>query len=367
MADPFLLIPILAATTNEKGGKRFGMLLFLLLAAGGAAYYMTRPGPSVLTLTGIVTTNDVVVSSQISGRIATLAVKEGDNVTKDQLVATIDPQALEADRAYYAHSVEGMSSQVSSNEAALRYQEEQTEHQVQQAQASLAAILAQQDQAKANLENTKLNFDRANELVHQEIAPTEQLDQTRTAYDAARAQVDSFAKQADAQRAAVALAQSNAQQVAMRQAQLQQTEHQKAAMQAQQEKANVELGYTKIVAPVGGIVDVRASLEGEVVNPGQPIITLINSDDLWVRADVEETYIGRIKLGDHLTVRLPSGEERQGTVFFRGIDGGFATQRDVSRVKRDIKTFEVRLRVDNKDRALAVGMTVYVLLPVAPR
>ena len=53
-----------------------------------------------------------------------------------------------------------------------------------------------------------------------------------------------------------------------------------------------------------------------------------------------------------------------GTVFYRAMDAGFATQRDVSRTKRDIKTFEIRLRVDNKDRRLAVGMTTYVELPV---
>ena len=69
-------------------------------------------------------------------------------------------------------------------------------------------------------------------------------------------------------------------------------------------------------------------------------------------------------LGQKLTVRLPSGVELPGTVFYRGVDAGFATQRDVSRTKRDIKTFEVRLRVDNRDRRLAVGMTAYVLLPV---
>jgi len=51
-------------------------------------------------------------------------------------------------------------------------------------------------------------------------------------------------------------------------------------------------------------------------------------------------------------------------VFFRGVDASFATQRDVSRTKRDIRTFEVRLRVDNRDRHLAVGMTAYVLLTV---
>jgi HlyD family secretion protein len=71
-----------------------------------------------------------------------------------------------------------------------------------------------------------------------------------------------------------------------------------------------------------------------------------------------------VRLGDRLTVRLPSGAERQGTVFYRAADANFATQRDVSRTKRDVKTFEIRLRVDNHDRRLAVGMTAYVLLPL---
>ena len=127
----------------------------------------------------------------------------------------------------------------------------------------------------------------------------------------------------------------------------------------------MQLGYTKILAPIDGIVDTRAALQGEVVNPGQAIVTLINPDDLWVRADVEETYIDRIHLGDQLPVRLPSGATREGTVFYRGVDADYATQRDVSRTKRDIKTFEIRLRCDNRDRALAVGMTRLRRLPCA--
>jgi len=144
------------------------------------------------------------------------------------------------------------------------------------------------------------------------------------------------------------------------------TQQQQAAAAAQTTKANVRLTYTEITAPSAGIVDVRAVRAGEVVAAGQPIVTLVNPDSLWVRADVEETYIDRIRLGDTLTVRLPSGAERRGTVIYRGVDADFATQRDVSRTKRDIKTFEVRLRVDNSDRRLAVGMSSYVLLP-APK
>jgi len=192
----------------------------------------------------------------------------------------------------------------------------------------------------------------------------EQFDQARTAFDAARARVASLAKQVDAQRAAVALARANAEQVSVRRSQLQANEHQEAAANAQRAKADVRLAYTEIHAPIDGIVDVRAVRPGEIVSPGQPVVTLINPDDLWVRADVEETYIDRVRLGDKLTVRLPSGAEREGTVFHRGVDAGFATQRDVSRTKRDIRTFEIRLRVDNRDRALAVGMTAYVLLPL---
>ena len=150
-------------------------------------------------------------------------------------------------------------------------------------------------------------------MTSQGISPMEQFDQARTAYDAARARVASLAKQVDAQRSAVALARANAEQVSVRRSQLQANEHQEAAANAQRAKADVRLAYTEIHAPIDGIVDVRAVRLGEVVNPGQPVVTLINPDDLWVRADVEETYIDRVRLGDKLTVRLPSGAEREGT------------------------------------------------------
>jgi multidrug resistance efflux pump len=142
------------------------------------------------------------------------------------------------------------------------------------------------------------------------------------------------------------------------------SQRQLAAAGAQKQKAEVRLGYTEIRAPMDGIVDVRAALPGEVVNAGQGIVTLINPDDLWVRADIEESYIDRVRLGDKMQVRLPSGVIREGVVFFRGVDAEYATQRDVSRTKRDIKTFEIRLRCDNRDRRLAVGMSAYVTLPV---
>jgi multidrug resistance efflux pump len=341
------------------------LVLVILIGAGSAAYvYMGRP-PTELVLTGIVTTNDVIVSPQIGGRISDLKVAEGNTVAKNQIVAVITPDELRADSAYYMHSAEGMVSQVRESEAALRLQERQTTDQIKQAEANLASAEAQQMAAVADLENAKLELDRSRNLTQKGVEPPQRFDSARTAYDGAEARLDSLKKQVQAQQSALALAHATAEQVAVRRSQVQSTQAQQQAANAQRTKADVRLGYAEVRAPIDGIVDVRAVRVGEVVNPGQPIVTLINPDDLWVRADIEETYIDQVRLGDKMTIRLPSGDTREGTVFYRGVDASFATQRDVSRTKRDIKTFEVRLRADNKDRRLAVGMTAYVLLPLA--
>jgi multidrug resistance efflux pump len=346
--------------------KKAVRLLILALLLGGAGYYLwLQTVPKPLVLTGIVTTQDVIVSPQIGGRIGQLLVKEGDIVKKDQLVAVLTPDELREEHAFYAASAEGVTSQVRESEAALRLEQRQTADQIAQAEATLAATESQKAASQAELENARITLERMQRMSKEGIAPMEQLDQARTAHEVAKARLASLDKQIEAQRATVALARSNAEQVAVRRSQVQTNQRQQAAANAQRAKADVRLTYTEIRAPIDGIVDVRAARQGEVVNPGDAVVTLINPDDLWVRADVEETYIDRLRIGDTFTVRLPSGEEREGTVFYRGVDAGFATQRDVSRTKRDIKTFEVRLRVDNRDRRLAVGMTAYVMLPVA--
>jgi RND family efflux transporter MFP subunit len=277
------------------------VLILILAAIAGGIYYAATRQPEEITLTGIVTTDEVIVSPEIQGRLQQLLVKEGDAVTNGQLLGVIQPQEQLADVAFYASSEKQVADQVS--------------------------------QAEADLENARLTYQRMEDLYHQKTESAQAYDQARLAYDSAKARVRSMKQQTE-------------------------------AAGAQREKAAVQLGYTRILAPSDGIVDTRAALQGEVLNPGQAIVTLINQDDLWVRADVEETYIDRIRLGDTLPVRLPSGAERDGTVFYRSVDADYATQRDVSRAKRDIKTFEIRLRCDNHDRRLAVGMTAYIALPL---
>lgn len=345
--------------------RQLPLILSLLVALAGGLYYVAISRMQDIVLTGIVTTDDVIVSSEIQGRLQQLLVREGDAVRHGDLLGLIQPDEWKADMAFYADSEQQSAAQVTQAEADLHYQEAQTREQTRQAEANLAAAEANRTQGQADLENSRLSFEREQALYRKGVESAQAYDQARTAYAAAKAHVDALRKQTQAAQAALALAQSNADQIAAHGAALEANKHRLAAAGAQKERAKVQLGYTEIHAPIDGVVDVRAALPGEVVNPGQGIVTLINPEDLWVRADVEESYIDRIHLGDKMTVRLPSGVERQGAVFYRGVNADYATQRDVSRTKRDIKSFEIRLRCDNKDRSLAVGMTAYVTLPLA--
>ncbi len=343
--------------------RLFLLVLILALAAGGFYFYRTMNRPQGLVLTGLVTTHEVYVSPLIQGRLSQLLVKEGDTVKAGQLVAVIDPQELQADRLYYARTEQGAAAQVEEDEAALKYQETLTRDQIRQAEAALTAAEAQSREVLAEMELDRVNLERAESLFKKQVLAAQALDQARTAYETSKAREESLRRMVDAQRAAVAVARVNEDQITVRLKAVQAGRKQMLAAAAQKSKADVRLSYTEVRAPISGVVAVLAARQGEVLGVSQTILTLIDPDDLWVRADVEETYIDRIRLGDSLTVRLPSGAEQAGMVFYRAVVADFATQRDVSRSKRDIKTFEIRLRVDNKDRRLWPGLTAYVLLP----
>jgi len=341
-----------------------GTILAVLLAAGVVFQFMTRE-PRSIVLTGVVTTDDVRVSAMVQGRLLDLMVGPGDAVRKGEMLARIEQQDAQADVEYYKNSEHASAAAVDESAAELELLEMQTREQIRQAQATLDVSRAQAAQGDANLEQARLELERQRGMRERQLNSQQALDQARTAFAAATAAAQSGHKQIDAAEAALALAKANAEQIAVRRAALETSRRQLAAAGAQTERAKVRLGYTEVTAPVDGVVDVRAALAGEVVNPGATIVTLVDPDDLWVRADVEESYIEKIRLGDHVQVRTPSGRVRDCAVFFRGVDADYATQRDASRTKRDVKTFEVRVRCDNSDRSLAVGMTAYVTVPLA--
>src|ERR1019366_3998023 len=141
------------------------------------------------------------------------------------------------------------------------------------------------------------------------------------------------------------------------------TQGQMDSAKAKLDEAEVRIGYTRIAAPVDGVVSVRAARQGEVVSVGTPIVTLVDLTQTWVYAPMPETQAQAVKLGDTLQVRMPGGEQVSGQVIAKAAEADFATERDYSRSQRDIRTVRLKLLIANPGETYVPGMTAEVLLP----
>jgi HlyD family secretion protein len=313
-------------------------------------------------LIGAVGANQVIVSAQVEGRIQKLLVDEGTPVKAGDLVATLDPSELQAQAAAAVATITSLQHKVAEMQHTEASTSGSTSSDVANAQAKLSSAKAQLLQAKAALERTESDSRRTIELAKTGVASDQERVQAETNLQAAQATVQAQqdlvrAAEADLNSAIARTQQGNAAKstVAATEADL------KTAI-AQKNQAEVRLGYTSIVAPVTGTVSVRAARQGEVVNIGAPIVTIVDLNDAWVRAAIPETYADHIGYGDTLRVRFPGGTITSGKVFFKGVEGDYATQRDVSRRKRDIKTIILKVRLQNPRGEYVPGMTAEVLV-----
>jgi len=345
-----------------KKGRFFIFLLLLVLLATGYFYYSTdRSSDTVLI--GIVDANQVMVSSKIAGRIEKLYVDEGSKVKAGDLIAEIDSAELEAQKTAAEATINAYNMQVSSLKATESQTLGETNSGVVNAQAVLAAAQATLVQAKADLARIQSDSQRTMKLADQGVASDQDRVRAQEQLNAQQAAVNTAQQNVDAAQASLNMAQARLHQQKAASSNVAANEAQVANARAQLVQAETRLGYTKIYAPVSGTVSVRATRQGEVVNPGEAIVTIIDFDDTWVRAAAPETEGRFIAVGDKFKVRLPQGKPIEGTVIFKAVEGDYATQRDVSRRKRDIKTIGLKLQVDNPKGELVPGMTAEVLLP----
>ncbi len=347
--------------------SRFFFFLTGLFGVALVIYMITTPSTKEIQLTGIVTGTDAIVSPLVQGRLQKLLVDEGSEVKAGQLIAEIDPTELKTVRDSATQNIRTLQARLLQANTTLAMNDRQTAAAVQQAEASLTAARAQLEQAKATLALNDVTYKRNQGLFQGGAIAAQDRDTAESNYLASQANVKALEEQIKAAEAQLEAARANRQQVDVQQADIAATRAQLAQASAQRDQADTQLGYTKIDAPISGIVSVRVARQGEVVQAGGPVVTVLDVDHLWVQADVEETYIDQIGFGQKLQVRLPSGNTIEGTVFFKGVESAFATQRDVSRTKRDIKAFTIKVAVPNQDRRLFAGMTAYVLLPQPPR
>lgn len=342
---------------------RFGILMLVLLLGAAIYYFATSAQGNDLLLVGTVDANEVIVSSKITGRIEKLYVDEGSVVKAGDAIAELDTAQLEAQKRAAEATLASLRSRVGEG----RWQEIQasgeTASGVLTAQATLASAQAQLNEAQADLVRIQSDTERAVGLANAGVASQQQKDQAEAQLRAQQARVKALQDQVRAAQSQVAGAEARTHQAAAAKSNVSAVEAQVAQAQAQLAEAETQLSYAHIVAPVSGTVSVRAARQGEVVTVGQPIVALVDYDDTWVRADVPETQAGGLSLGDVLKVRMPGGEVINGTLILKSAEGDFATQRDVSRAKRDIRTIGLKLKIDNSRRNWVPGETATVLVP----
>jgi membrane fusion protein, multidrug efflux system len=233
------------------------ILLLILGAAAITAYWY-------LELRGFISTDDayidgdrVSLSAKMLGRIAQLAVDEGDTVQPGQRLVQLDDADLRAQEA--------------------------------QAQANLDYARQNVNLATVNLQRAQDDFQRAAVQIKDHIIPQEQYDHAQKALEVARAQHG------------IVLAQVQ-------------------TANAQLRMVQTQLENTHITAPFAGVVARRWVIAGDVVQPGQPIYTIYDVNNIWVTANFEETKIFSIHPGDpvEISVDAYSGQTVNGKVILIG-------------------------------------------------
>ena len=343
--------------------NRVFILLGILALIGLGWYIFSTQHSEDLQLIGTVDANEVIVSSRIPGRIQTLTVDEGDDVKSGQLIAIIQSDDLAAARnaaAATANSQQYMLQQASDTERQMRGS---TSSQVTNAEAQLSAAKAALAQAQAQYEHQEADTSRTVVLAKQGVMSAQARDEAVTSLNAAKAAVDTAQGNVGAAEASLKVAKANTIQAQAQAKAVDATRSQMHNADALLNQAQVQLDYSRIVSPISGKVNVRAARQGEVVAAGTPIITITDLTQTWVYAPLPETEADSVQLGDSLRVVMPSGATIQGKVIAKSAEADFATQRDVSRRKRDIKTIKLKLLIDNPGMKYVPGMIAEVYIP----
>ncbi len=381
--------------------KRLPIILIAAAAAVGLylwqSGYFKKPDNRIL-VSGNLELTLVDLSFKVAGRMTELHVKEGDWVKKGQLIARLDPTQLQQQRFRDVAAVSNAQSNYDQLVTSIQYQEATLESNVaarkadlEEARAKLDELLAgnrpqeiQQSEAgvadaKAQLDQARADWERAQTLYKNEDISTQQFDQYRQKFDSATAMLrqanekysvmkegprkeDIAAGRAQVAHAQAALGTAEAdrlelnrkkQELVARRAQIEQARGQAGISDAQ-------LNDTDIFAPIDGVVLVKSAEAGEVLAAGTTIVTVGDLDHPWLRAYVSETDLGRVKLGEKVKLSTDSypGKVYWGTVSFISSEAEFTPKQIQTKEERAKLVYRIKVDVDNAAHELKNNMPV---------
>jgi HlyD family secretion protein len=319
--------------------KRRLPILILLAAAIAAGAYLyprltrkTEP-QNQLTLSGNIEAHESLVSFKVPGRIVDLPVEEGQRVEPGALLARLDD-------ADYRQRVRMGEATVNVRESNLALMLAGTR--TQEVNASEQTML----NAQADLEEKKLEDDRAKRLFGKDELSAQDRDLANTALKRAEATF-----RAAQQRYNEAVEGTRKEDIAIARANLKQAD-------ADLGLSRVNLDYTTLRAPSAGVITVRQAELGEVVIPGTPVVTLADLQHIWLRAYIAEPDLGRISWGQEATVTTDTypGKQYRGRISFISSSAEFTPKSVQTYKERITLVYRIKIDIDNPNHELKPGM-----------
>jgi membrane fusion protein (multidrug efflux system) len=334
------------------------------------------------------------VSTRVSGYILKVNVEDNQSVEKGAVLAEIDPsdyqvalQRAKAELADAQATAQAMNLNVPVQTIGTTTQVSSSEADVQSSEAGVAAAEGQLEAARAQLQQAEANNVRAQGDVTRYAALLAKDEVSKQIYDQADATAKADAAAVAGARASVAAAQQQVAQARSRvnsaQAGLQYSRtgpqqvaatqaRARAAIAAVQEKqaaldrAQLDLQYCSVMAPVSGVVYKKVEV-GMNVQPGQTLLSVVPLDDVWITANFKETQLRQMKIGQRVTVSVDSyGREYQGRVdSIAGATGAqfslLPPENATGNYVKVVQRVPVKIVLDpgqNKDHLLRLGMSV---------
>ena len=231
----------------------------------------------------------VPVLAKVGGYVQTVNVAENDSVKGGQLLVKIDD-------AEYKVRLEQANADLAAARASAGGggSTGQAQAQVSAAAGQQGALESQINAARANAENAKANLGRMQELAAKQIVSRQQLDAAQTTTDAAEANLQALQRQAGAAGATVASAEAG---VRLAQARL-------GSAQATKDNAELQLEYTQVTAPTAGFIAKKQVEVGQLVQPGQPLLTIVSDTGTYITANFKETQLGDLKVGQPVSIEV---------------------------------------------------------------
>ncbi len=318
--------------------RRLPILILLAAAIAAGAYLYPRLTRKTelqnqLTLSGNIEAHESLVSFKVPGRIVDLPVEEGQRVEPGALLARLDD-------ADYRQRVRMGEATVNVRESNLALMLAGTR--TQEVNASEQPML----NAQADLEEKKLEDDRAKRLFGKDELSAQDRDLANTALKRAEATF-----RAAQQRYNEAVEGTRKEDIAIARANLKQAD-------ADLGLSRVNLDYTTLRAPSAGVITVRQAELGEVVIPGTPVVTLADLQHIWLRAYIAEPDLGRISWGQEATVTTDTypGKQYRGRISFISSSAEFTPKSVQTYKERITLVYRIKIDIDNPNHELKPGM-----------